>query len=75
MPTPGGEDAAIESLLQGDANYKDDAVYTFFPETQGGYNSNSYVAGILQAAGLHRPVFPLSMPGYVTPLPANYFQP
>lgn len=75
VPTPGGEDAAIERLLRADGNYRDDAPYTFFPALQGGYNSNSYVSGILSAAGLHRPAFSLPMPGYTSPLPPRSFQP
>ena len=74
VPTPGGENAAIEKLLSQDANYKDNLPYAVFPlASSQAYNSNSFVAGMLQTAGLHRPAFALPMPGYTHPVPATAF--
>lgn len=46
------EDAFIKKLFELDSNYDDKADYDFFPDnTEEGNNSNSYVSGILKAAG------------------------
>ena len=37
-----------------------------------GYNSNSYVAGVIRAAGGIPPTLPVDVPGYGKPLPFNY---
>lgn len=75
------EDQIISILLSTQASYCNCLTYSPFPEFFGGYNSNSYIAGILQAAGLSPSLFyalgafyPLIdwgaiIPGIFTPIP------
>ena len=61
-------------LLIADSRYDDDLKYDLFPSIgQGGYNSNSYVSGIVQAtAGI--PTIPMSrFVGGERPVPASEF--
>lgn len=37
-----------------------------------GYNSNSYVSGVIRAAAGVPPSLPVNVPGYGKPLPLNY---
>jgi|GEM_PF-4835750 len=76
----------IEKLLELDKNYKDNLDYDLFPELEpdgnfdiagDGYNSNSYVSGLLLAAGATLPegsVLPNS-PGFEKPVPVQHFVP
>ena len=80
-----GEDQFIDRLLTLDANYADDLDYDLFPEANpanrsmfvadDGFNSNSYVSGLLEAAGVAPPVLPVSTPGYDRPVPRASFAP
>ncbi|MBX9796948.1 RHS repeat-associated core domain-containing protein [Sphingomonas sp.] len=47
------ENEFINALFRADASYKDNVPYTLFPDSSGdGRNSNSYVTGVLGAAGV-----------------------
>jgi len=64
---------SIQSLINADSKYNDNAPYDAL--VYGGeFNSNSYVAGILQAAGLYQPIISqdTEAPGYYKPLPIPY---
>ena len=69
------EDEMISKLLKLDRNYKDDKNYDPFPamndET---YNSNSYISGLLGAAGYVKPEMPREVPGWEKPLPKESFK-
>jgi len=68
------EDAFIKKLFELDGNYDDKADYDFFPDnTEEGNNSNSYVSGILKAAGATAPTPNTSTPGYDKPLAKKEF--
>ena len=71
------EDSAIARLFKLAANYNNNKVpYTLIPNTPGHYNSNSFVSGLLGAAGIPAPdlgpVAPYT-PGYEYPVPASNF--
>jgi len=73
------EDALIEALLNRFRAYDNDLPYACFPENNDGYyNSNSYAAGLLNAAGLSvvgRPTrVPALFPGVRKPVPPQKFQ-
>ena len=53
------EDTLIERLFQRDSNYHDDLAYGCTTLVEGEYNSNSYAHGLLDAADIPPPVFPL----------------
>jgi len=67
----------ICSLLAADENYQDNLRYGPFPKPGSNrYNSNSYIAGLLNAAGGDLPpVMPNNMPGFDNPVPSQCFQP
>lgn len=71
------EDALIGRLFEADANYRDNLDYDFFPSSSDGYNSNSYVAGLLQAIGVKNVPLPdqktAPTPGAGKPVPAGCF--
>ncbi|MFM8532791.1 MAG: hypothetical protein ACKOEC_04285 [Acidimicrobiia bacterium] len=60
-------------------NYRNDLPYACVPETNpGGYNSNSFVSGLLLKAGAPLPVFPIRgtvAPGWAKPVPGSRFDP
>lgn len=74
----------IDQLLANDANYGDHLDYDLFPATVGnerwwvaddGYNSNSYVSGLLLATDVRPlPQPTVTVPGYQKPVPKEYFQ-
>lgn len=68
------ENAVIQRLLNLDAAYSDKALYTMFPAMPYQHNSNSYVAGLLKAAGFQIFGGGLVFPGWQTPLPQRYFR-
>ena len=48
--------------------------YTLYPgEDIEGYNSNSFMSGLLNAVGLENHTFPVPIPGWNNPVPASYF--
>lgn len=71
------EDALIGRLFDADANYRDNLDYDFFPGQSDGYNSNSYLTGLLQAVGVERPPIPnqdvAPTPGAEKPVPRECF--
>lgn len=80
------EDELIDELLRLDSYYKDNLDYDAFPRNTGdmrlliaddSYNSNSYTAGLVEAAGLPRPSISgvLRVTGWDKPVPVQYFKP
>jgi hypothetical protein len=79
VTTPSGmtDTKFINNLIDAAKKYQNDLNYDLFPESGSGYNSNSYVAGILKAAGATPPtlrqVLPdggtFRAPGYSKPIP------
>jgi alpha-tubulin suppressor-like RCC1 family protein len=77
---PSQEDVSIERLFALDSHYNDLLTYECLPdEGTGEYNSNSYIAGLLDAADVPRPSFPTRYgwiyPGWTKPVPASSFVP
>jgi hypothetical protein len=70
-PPHGESDTAfIRALIAAARRYKNDARYDPFPDPFGlTYNSNSFVSGVLEAAGATPPPRPANVPGYDIPLP------
>jgi hypothetical protein len=75
------EDAFLGHLLFRDANYDDDLDYECAPQWfTDGYNSNSYLHGILVASGWPLPRFASGLrgarfPGWFKPMPKPLFEP
>ena len=72
----GTEDLIISKLFRLDKNYNDDLPYQAFPTPlNNGYNSNSYVSGLLNTAGIDIPLLNLqiNLPGFDKPVPASNF--
>ena len=68
------EREAIEALFAADARYADDTDYDMVPfGWSGGYNSNSYVSGLLAATGWEA-ARPPDVPGWDKPLPERLFR-
>jgi len=75
------EDDVIDALLAADENYGDDVEYDLFSKKgddvgpfRDGYNSNSYISGLLKFLGFDPPeVKGWSVPGYDKPLSDEYF--
>lgn len=72
------EDTKIGLLLNRDSNYSDQLPYECFPDVgDGSYNSNGYAHGLLNAAGITAPEFPVTeannFPGWSKPVPENEF--
>lgn len=65
--------AFVEELYRVAATYKDTVQYAYYPTmTSQGYNSNSFVAGVIVAAGGVPPEINVPQnrfPGYTKPLP------
>ncbi len=77
IPSPPCEsnDDFINNLLDADAAYQDNLNYHLFPGIRGGYNSNSYIDGLLHATT--RNYYPKPSPftpGWNTPVPDQQFQ-
>lgn len=68
----------ISNLSNAAASYTNNLNYDLFPELNSGYNSNSYVSGVIKAAGGTLPVLQtngllLQTPGYYLPIPFYMF--
>lgn len=63
----------IERLLGLHKNYKNNLNYDLSPEHQNGYNSNSYISGLLNATGISVDP-PDNVPGWDTPEPESEFK-
>jgi hypothetical protein len=76
----GEQEKIIGTLLNLDFAYGDNLDYPFPPQHivqgDGKYNSNSYISGLLQAAGIGLPPLfdVLDLPGAEKPVPRLYFQ-
>jgi hypothetical protein len=78
------EAEAIEALLAKHEKYKHNLDYDLFSQeyekqswywADDGYNSNSYIAGLIHATHLNRPFIPVSThPGWNHPVPDHYFR-
>ncbi|WP_031553613.1 hypothetical protein [Parvularcula oceani] len=67
------EREAVEYLFAADRAYADETDYDMVPFSwSGGYNSNSYIAGLLAAAGWEAKK-PPRVPGWTKPLPREAF--
>ena len=78
VPTPKGltDTQFINNLINSASSYKNDKNYDIFPSTaSAAYNSNSYVSGVLTAAGATPPSLQsggnFQTPGYDKPLPIS----
>lgn len=80
VPAPAGvsDTAFIRSLVSASSRYGNDLPYSYPADRSGAmpagtYNSNSYVSGVLQAAGATAPALPTNgrwqAPGYANPIP------
>jgi RHS repeat-associated protein len=79
LKTPKGmtDTQFINNLYNAAASYKNNVNYDVFPELNSGYNSNSYVSGVIGAAGGTPPVLQtyglFQVPGYYSPIPFYMF--
>jgi len=83
QPSGGGadENAFMRKLLELDSHFPDNLDYDFYPvkgntrfwERGDGYNSNSYVSGLLTAAGVGPPTLPVDTPGFDKPVPSSFY--
>ncbi|HQP12203.1 MAG TPA: hypothetical protein PK470_05525, partial [Candidatus Omnitrophota bacterium] len=71
LPCGVDEDSYIKNLLEADKNYQDNLKYQTFPKDY--YNSNSYVAGLIQYTGGILPGLWGVLPGIDRPIPGEYF--
>lgn len=73
----GSENPFIEKLFDLDSKYGDFLKYECVPDDPDEFNSNSYVSGLLDSAGIAKPWFPQGLaivfPGWSTPVPRRYF--
>jgi uncharacterized protein RhaS with RHS repeats len=66
------EAQVIKKLAAQDAAYQDDLAYELEPKTgDPKFNSNSYTAAMLRAAGIVIPAFKYDVPGFDNPIPAE----
>lgn len=68
------ENDVIRNLLRSYGSYQNNLNYDFIP-TPGYYNSNSYVAGLLDSVGVNKPSYITddSFPGWGQPVPTSAF--
>ncbi|WP_295033660.1 RHS repeat-associated core domain-containing protein, partial [Shewanella sp.] len=69
------ENEFVDKLIQSEVNYKDNLGYSFNPNGTDTFNSNSYVSGLLNAAGVD--LGEISVPngqGFNKPVPKEYFE-
>lgn len=73
----------FNDMARADGAYKDKLDYDLFPAKDGegnplvpddGYNSNSYVSGLLRATGVTPPKIDAYLPGYDKPVPPRCFR-
>ena len=75
LPQGVSEDEMIASLFSADANYADNLPYELWPTSEsGGYNSNSYVSGLLRTVGFEDVDAPPRTPGFDKPVPEQSFR-
>ena len=69
------ENEVIKKLATQDAHYSDEQPYELEPEAgDRNFNSNSYTAGMLRAAGIPVPILKYNVPGFDKPLPESSFR-
>jgi RHS repeat-associated protein len=70
VPTPAGmtDTQFIQALISAAGSYQNNLPYALFP-VGAAYNSNSYVSGVILAAGGTPPTLPGVQPGYGHPIP------
>ena len=77
------ENEFIEALLLNDSKYKDNLDYDLFPKKEAdqkwyiaddGYNSNSYISGLLSSVGVKGIAPPVNAPGFLRPILQNHFK-
>ena len=77
------EDEFIDRLFRLDSIYRDDLDYDLFPADPANrswwipddsFNSNSYTAGLLRAAGIIPPQPPVNVPGWLQSVPIENFR-
>ncbi len=76
VPLPSGysnEDDFISALLARTKSYNNDVSYDFFPNVSAGYNSNSFISGLLGTFGFNFGSSYMLLPGFSKPLPAQNF--
>lgn len=73
LPRGVGEDAMISRLFGLLDNYQNNLPYTIMPMRPGEYNSNSFIRGLMNAAGFDNVAFPTDAPGSDRPLPGSAF--
>ncbi|MDQ3140264.1 MAG: hypothetical protein M3Q15_06020, partial [Pseudomonadota bacterium] len=84
IPKGKSEFSYYKDVAKADTNYNDKLDYDLFPAKEGqrsltipddGYNSNSFVSGLLKATGVAPPkIDGVSLPGYDKPVPSNCFK-
>jgi len=72
-PSGVGDTAFINRLVSAQNNYGNNLDYDALPELADGYNSNSYIAGLLNAAGGTPPRLNAAFPGFGEPVPQAQF--
>lgn len=73
QPVGMSEAEYFNELSNTDAEYNDGLDYDLFPEGADGYNSGSYVSGLLEATGVEPPEVDVPAPGYDKPVPERCF--
>ena len=82
IPKGSNEFQVFNRIATADRQYNDNLDYDFFPSrdeerkvlvADDGYNSNSYVSGLLGAVGINAPALPVAVPGYDKPVPTECF--
>ena len=74
-PNGMSENDFVDNLMQLDANYQDNLEYSFDPNGSDTFNSNSYVSGLLNAAGVD--MTNIKVPegqGFDKPVPKEKFE-
>ena len=68
------ENKLIDKAFELDSNYADNLDYDFFPSSAlDGYNSNSYISGLLRALGFNVEQPPNTV-GFQKPVPSDSFE-
>ncbi|QQX82677.1 hypothetical protein JK628_10005 [Shewanella sp. KX20019] len=75
LPEGMSEEQFVDKMIGLDGNYQDNADYSFDPNGTSTFNSNSYVSGLLQAAGVDTSKMNVpNAPGFDKPLPKETFE-
>ncbi|MCC5855307.1 MAG: RHS repeat-associated core domain-containing protein [Idiomarina sp.] len=75
LPSGMNENQFVDKLIELDSNYRDNLRYSLFPDGVESFNSNSYVSGLLNAAGVDISKLQVpNAPGFDKPIPEEYFE-